>query len=446
MNARYMQIVGLLMAVLLVASPNLSAAQGGAVATGFAADATVGSIVRQIEASASNVIADIDDVVSARTFQLRTELAFLISEVEATGGRLIDKTFGELNESQQLFFENANRTVADISRSIKEGLEDADLLVTHVEQVIAQVPFTKKEPRVRATTPTFLVSQDTALTKEVAVEVRGSFLRHGDATLRIGDATCTTAGHTDSKINFVCDASAFIAEDRVTHRSGELLVGERRGFFGRIGGVFGKDRPTKRYVLAMSTVPMRMGLYSVEATVEYDEVITQRRSGQFGHVNPHCRSRRTSRTNFGPSGTGWKIDVGSIRWRFTNERRGSARQVNVSENGFQMEATARNSGTCAGPIRDARGAAVGVVEWTERKVVPKTRTEIVKAGDLVWGRDEDVNLPERLVGFKLIVERIDGGRDVLHTAKAERWFDVTRDAGSTSLVIAPREVEDALSR
>lgn len=410
------------------------------IAAPIASGASVAGVVKNIEQSVSNLIEDLDNVISARSFQLRLELMFLLNELENKGNSLVGKTFGELNNSQQLFFENTQKSISNIESMMNQGLDDIDQMITHAEQIVAQVPFTDEEPRIRSFGPLYMKSINNSGTVKLAFE--GSFLNHGKATLEIAGENCETISQTDSILEFKCNNEPFVAFDVVNYITGTLLVQKEIGFFERI---FRKKAEFKHYSASVVVVPTKLGSYEIQTTVNTQKIQRANRSGTWGHVNPHCRSRRSSTTNFSPQGTGWKIDVNSINTRFTNERSGSRRVVNATENGFQVEAVARNSGNCVFGSGDARGASVGMANWEEYKVNPSTQVQVISSGEIEWGKDIAVDLPTNLRGFKVIVRKFDGNEEILITAEDKNWYSVTRDGQSTALVISPKSLKDALS-
>jgi hypothetical protein len=122
---------------------------------------------------------------------------------------------------------------------------------------------------------------------------------------------------------------------------------------------------------------------------------------------------------------------------------------NATEGGFQIHAWMSNSGSCAKfagqtVSYDARGCSAGTVDWLEtREVVKEVRGE-VQSGDLSWAADVVVQMPQRLRGFTVSVQQLDGRAPALTAAGTERWFSVVRDGASTSLVLRPKSLADAM--
>jgi hypothetical protein len=420
--------------------PLTTNAQVGAAAGSIGTGIAVSNVVKDIEQSTANLIDDLDNVVSARSFQLRLELMFLLNELENKSSKLVGKTFGELNKSQQLFFENTNKSIAEIERLMSEGMDDADMMITHAEQIVAQIPFTENEPRLRTFSPLYVKSLDD--TEPLKISIKGSFLNHGEAKLEVAGQFCDMITQTDSSLDFICDSAPFAAFETVNYVKGNLIVEEEQGFWDNL---LSGNKEYKQYAISVSVVPKLAGSYKILATVNTKDKKTQGREGKWGHVNPHCRSSKSSSTNFGPSGTGWLIDVNSITTRVTNSRKGSHSLQNVSENGFQVYAKARNKGNCVLGSKDSRGAREGVASWQEYNFTSGTAVQTLGSGDLEWGKDIAIDLPVNLRGFKVIVNQIDGNVSVVNTAEDKKWFAVSKDGGATSLILQPKTLKTALS-
>ena len=205
---------------------SVSSAQGA-----IAAGTIMGGIITQLENSIATLIDQLDNRVSARSFQMRTELVFLQDEIAHTAESLAYKTFSELSNQQQIFFENATTTVDSVRSSLKQADAEIDSLATQIEQVAAQFPFVGEEPRIRKSTPVFLKELPNA-ENSVPVQIVGSFLKHGGVVLSVGNDECKVTGHNDSSASFVCPGKAFpLRGNKVTYLSGSLTVHQKMSFW-----------------------------------------------------------------------------------------------------------------------------------------------------------------------------------------------------------------------
>jgi hypothetical protein len=421
-------------------------------ATTFAANMAVSGIVEQLRNSVQQLIDQLDNRVSARAFQLRADLVVLQSEIAHSTDALIGKNFGELSKQQQTFFEGAANTVTQANALILDSTKSIEVIATQVEHVLAQIPFFGSEPRVRRISPSF-VKAVTDIESEVPFAIDGSFLTHGDASFELQGKTCKLVGHIESRATFSCPASAFAdPTGRVQYLSGALVVAQERSLWERFKGLFGAKARAKTYRLPIAVVPTILGQYSVQVTHLVETVATQQRTGNWGRTNDHCVRRQSFQYNFGPSGTGWKVLVDSVNTAVTCGRGGEGHAVrNLSEAGFQIESWSSNSGRCERLLGsvvawDARGCSIGTVTWTERKSSTVPQTSVIGSGELEWGKAVTLTLPPQLVGFVVTVEQIDGQRVAVNSAVGSKWFAVSRDAGSTSLVLAPLELARALAQ
>lgn len=424
---------------------SVSSAQGA-----IAAGTIMGGIITQLENSIATLIDQLDNRVSARSFQMRTELVFLQDEIAHTAESLAYKTFSELSNQQQIFFENATTTVDSVRSSLKQADAEIDSLATQIEQVAAQFPFVGEEPRIRKSTPVFLKELPNA-ENSVPVQIVGSFLKHGGVVLSVGNDECKVTGHNDSSASFVCPGKAFpLRGNKVTYLSGSLTVHQKMSFWENITSFFGSESSTKNYKLPFAIVPSVLGSYEIKATYLVDSTQKKNRSRNWGRTNDHCKGRQSFQYNYGPASAEWEIDVNSIRTTETCGRGGQGHAVrNASKNGFQIESWSSNSGRCErifGSVvsKDARGCSIGAVSWTETKVVPKTTSKVIKTGKLEWGKAVSTTLPSRLKGILITVNQIDGNTVVLNSATPSKWFSISRDGASTSLVLSPLELKEAL--
>lgn len=415
----------------------------------IAAGAVMGGIIDQLENSISTLIDQLDNRVSARSFQMRTELVFLQDEISNSAESLVDKTFSQLSKQQQIFFENTTTTVEAVRMSLLDADAEIDSLATQIEQVAAQFPFVESEPRVRKSAPLYLKKID-GESKSVPVKIEGSFLNHGGVSLVVGTEKCKLTGHNDSSASFMCPGSVFSSDgQQVTYLSGDFVVHQEKSFLEKITSFFGSETPTKMYKLPFAIVPPVLGTYEIKVSHLVDSRQNNSRNGNWGRTNDHCKNRQSFQYNFGPASAEWSIDVNSIRTSVSCERRGGHAVRNASQNGFQVESWAKNSGRCEkvfGSVvsRDGRGCSAGTVTWVESKTVPRMNEQIIKSGTLEWGKAVSAALPARLQGILITVRQIDGKTVVLNSATPSKWFKVSRDSASTSLVLSPYELKQAL--
>lgn len=413
----------------------------------FATGALVSGIIDELEKSIAILIDQLDNRLSALSFQMRTELVFLQDELRKSGETLVGKTFSELSKQQQLFFENATTTISSVGAGLREADAEIDKLATQVEQIAAQFPFIGEEPRVRSSKPLYLTppSED-----YVSVSVQGSFLKHGDVELKLQDKVCKVTGHNDSQAIFSCPSQAFESPEKsVSFLSATFVVHEERSLWQSLGSLFGRKTPTKQYKLPIAVVSKVLGEYQVIATHMKDSVETKSRSGNWGRTNDHCRGRQSFTYNFGPASAEWKIDVNSIKTSKSCERRGGHAARNVSINGFQIESWAKNSGSCEKLLGkvvayDGRGCSSGSVTWLESRNIEQRTETILGSGSLEWGKAVSFKLPDRLQGFLITVKQIDGKEIALNSAIPSKWFGVKRDEASTSIVVSPLELAAAM--
>jgi hypothetical protein len=435
------------MLALALWMPPGASAQAPSSPAAIAGSVAVSSLVDNIKNSISELIDRLDTVVSARSFQIRTEMSFLLSEVEHVSLTLVDKTFSELNQSQQQFFERTQSTLASARALTNEALAGSQALLEQVEQIGANVPFFGAEPRVRSVSPLFMQTAAHGENGDVSLTVRGAFLRHGATSLVIDNVACRVSEHVDTRITFLCPKRLFVWETALKHVSGLLRVRDDASFWERVRERFGHYIPEKQYVINVTVVPRQLGTFLVNAEHNAPQEQAMSRTASWGQTAPHCREETRGTNNFSPQGPGWRIDVGSVRTSVGCDRRGGHAVRNLTENGFQVDYNMRNDGRCVdllvGKSYDARGCHSGNVTWIERRSVPQRTETQLGTGPLFWTADQEIRLPLGLIGFTITVTQFDGRTVVLSAATAERWFEVVRDAESRTLIIRPKRLEDA---
>lgn len=179
--------------------------------------------------------------------------------------------------------------------------------------------------------------------------------------------------------------------------------------------------------------------------VNSDEPIQRR--GSWGRPNEFYNSNpQHSTANFGVASPGNKIDIQSIRIEDRCINRGERFLVNVSELGFQINSSARNSGyhNKGLGIRDGRGCAMGDVSWTEIKTTQHPATIDLGSGELEWGKSKSFSLPEQVTSILVKVKQIDGQEIILNQPSPSKWFSVSQDAARQSLVLSSFDLRRAM--
>lgn len=397
----------------------------------------VSQYIKQTTDSISQLIDQLRNVMTDVSFKMINDLIRLQDELKKTADELVGKTFGELTKQQQLFFENTTKHLADMQYSLSQGSDNIKKLSNQAEQMIAQFPFTGKEPRVRDSYPIYLLKPS----GKVEVSINGAFLRHGDAKL-IGasNISCEKIGHNDNKMIFTCPSEMFpVSEKNNNYISARLIVNNESKLFN-----FSKSKKTKEFQIPFTVISNQLGEYEITATHLVENKDTVSRSGRWGLSNPHCVERREHVDNFSPQSADWNIDVNSINPVVTSNRRGEYKVQGVSQNGFSIWASARNGGQCIFGGGDGRGWIVGDVYWNETRKTQNQVTSPIDTGVLEWGKAKSFKLPPQLKSFLIKIKQIDGQEIVLNQAIPSKWFKVDKDSADTSLVISPFDLVRAM--
>lgn len=440
----YMKTITMcLFLILFIAPINGTSAQVGTIASG----ALVSGIISDLENSISNLIDQLDDRVSARSFQLRMELDFLQQSIAKSSEDILDKTFVQLSQQQQTFFENTKATLIQLETQIDNIDKEIDSYLSQVEQIVAQIPFSHSTPRIRSSSPLFITEPGDNV-ETIKIELEGSFLKHGNAKFSIGGQSCALNGHLDTKLQFICPASAFtMNEFPVSNHSGKLEVAKETSFFQRVKALFSDDEDIIEYSIPFHVIPTKLGDYTLIAHYSKEERENKSRSGQFGRTNKHCSHTQSYNYNFGPELPGWIIDTSTIKTSLNCSRRGNHQILNQSSTGFQIKTTASNSGRCEkvfGSVvsYDGRGCESGTVTWIEYENRDKKLSKRLGTGQLAWERGLSFDLPPNFQSFILTIETIDGRVLNFNTTEGTRWLNISRDSANNTLIISPKSFSE----
>ena len=417
-----------------------------------AADALVSASVERLRSSAQAVIQQLDQTASINSFQIRQHLLVLISELEHSALTVETKTFKDLDKQQQELFKNIENAISEAQRAATASIDQAGLIAKNLESTVARLPLTDKSPRVLKIRPDHLLSPSGA--DSVRIVVEGNLLAYGPATLQMGGDKCNLASQTDTALAFMCPASTFKTSDTFKNVGGSLVVADYKEFWMKVRQVFRSYEPVKNYRSLVVAVPPKLGIYTLEVGYQVQSPLSKPASAPFESGNPHCTGEQSHSRNFSAqNGPGFTIVPGSVTFQENsgNQQRSMAGPLDFTPSGFRMQSTLRNGGICCPYIPltsthacfDARAWMGGTVSWLESTTVTTQKVENGQTGDVVWGSDIGLTLPDQLSYFKLTVSQIDGSKPlVIQRDDSQRWFKVERN--EKILKISPRQLEQAL--
>lgn len=292
--------------------------------------------------------------------------------------------------------------------------------------------------------------------KDVSITIKGSDLNYGPASLSFGDTSCFSVEQLDSKLTFKCPGLAFISNSAIEGRIGELVVIDYQPWYTRFWNwITSTPAATRIFKTYVTVVPQKVGDYSVTAVVQTPKPVEEAVSEAIAVGNSHCAGERSYVVRVNRRGdASWTIDYKtvSVVENSGNQGRSVDGPLETSPGGFIMSIKLQNGGSC-GPNRpfsgdklwyDARAWFNGTVSWKEKKTLQELVPTQIRAGEMFWGKDIDLKLPEGTQSFKVTVNQINQMTQTVLGEDKKPWFRVQGDGTKTFLVISPAKLTDAL--
>jgi hypothetical protein len=430
----------LLAAVITLAAPRPAPAQVAEIAGGVA----VSTLVQSFKTAIEEMIDALGGQFDRSSFQLRQSLLLLVDNVDHTATGLLDRTFGQLNATQQEFFRNVHGVTEAWRESNEITRTTAEEILGRVDVTLTRIPGTNRQPRVTGYAPMFVVAN--AVPDSLAVAVRGSLIGGGVARLELETGVeCREAARVETRITFLCPGSEFTTQaddrpDRLAFRTGTVHVEGPRSFWDRLTG----KRNVATYRVGVTVVPALMGRYRATVTAQQQDRQWATRSQYFPYRNPHCAGRRSLNYDVSPAGPEWRVEVPSIDVAVEGHSRASSfHGVHAAtQRGFQIRGVVENTGRCFAGTKDARGSLNLRAHWREWMEVTNRSATVVE-GELFWTRDQEIPLPSNEVATTVEIEFVDGSRAVLtRDERAHGWLTADYDRGQR-FVLKPIPLERA---
>lgn len=431
--------------VVLAVLPSNANAQIGAIVTG----ATIGSLVDQLEGSVKNTINRVSGAVDANTFRIRQHGEILLSQLDAIASNQRDKTFAQLNATEQKAFVDIKASIDQLAHLQKATATDVQQATNRVGTAMANLPLGKSTPRVTDYGPVYVVSTtDVTGAMVQVVTVAGMVLGEGTPKLRIKGVDCSLLSKTEISLRFSCPSKTWTAPSGVGSADGDLEVYQKAGFF---KSLFGGKPEVRPYKLSIFVVPPELGKYNLAVTRKVTTQRTQARSQDYRSENGHCDGDRDVLFPFNVT-PGWAIDPASIQEGCNSSERSSCQgKRDLSATSFAISTVVRNSGDCGPKVFghhtwvDAKGNVRGTVTWTETIPVDAIVTEPAGQGSLEWGKAVQLPLPSGVQAISLTIEQLDKKRViVVGNDMAQRWYTVQSDPVNNYVLVSPRSLDDAM--
>lgn len=438
----------LIVCAALIASCFVQNANAQAGAATIAGSAAVYSVIEQLREATQSVINQLETSTNKTQFEVRSSLVILMQTLNNVAGEITVRTFGELNKTQQDFFNNLNRSLAEWRRTSKVTANDISSVLSQLNDTIGTLPGANRRPRVLKFAPSMISMQEATRNKGVRVSVSGSWLGHDEPTLAVANQACSRLTKTETTLEFQCSLAAFRAPATIMPLSGKLTVVNFRTFWEKVGGLVSDNKRFVTYDLGFALVPQEMGVASISTSVDEIKRETRVRPFSFRHDNGHCEgARNVAWTVNADVANRWQIDVTTIA-ASTYSGGGFQGVVGANSSGFQVTGRVQNHGSC-GPLgigKDGRGHLEVKGTFTEFRDLTTTRMEAKDPVKIFWGRDHKFDLPTNARAIISEVSLVNGEKFIERTSTSRNWYSFDVDLANKVVVLRPKSIEEALGK
>lgn len=399
--------------------------------------------IDSIKSSATQIINSAEASATVAGFSISSNLQILMQNLDLIAAKHRKDTLRDLSDAERKIVADAHRLVRQTDLATSGAIDRLNLLVDSTGTEISRLPWVLKQPLVTRVSPTHVLEGQPTY----EVEFRGSRLAQEGVGLVLNNSACSLLNSTDTSLRFLCQSEAFQAE--VPWSRGQLTLSTKKKWW----DFFGSDVNTQ-YSVGLKTIGRKLGTYVFSADIETSTLETIQRKQHQEVSNGHCEGPTPRAWTFRPTSS-CRVDPQSVRAKSDTTKKSSCESpADISEFGFSVRCTARNSGDCTriklpfGKVKltkDARGSAKVDAYWND--LCPKTSTLQVPevSGEIYWGEDVAISLPEgqKVLRWKLTITQSNGVIRILDRAADEKWFTLT-EGSSASIIVHPKELPDAL--
>ncbi|TXH66553.1 MAG: hypothetical protein E6Q88_11745 [Lysobacteraceae bacterium] len=416
----------------------------------FAAGQTISSIVDQVRDSANEVVHNAGLEFGNGAFAARQNAEILIQQLNLMATELEGKTFRDLNATQKAFFINIHNTLDEMKETSSYTVRQAKQLVALSDSMLGTLPGADRTARVVDFSPRYVLADQGA--RSISITIIGSWIGSGEPAMSLGDKACKRLQKTESRLMFDCIMPAGGTANRVEYNKLVLMTTDRQGVWGRLSSWFGSEPVKRTYELGLAVVPRTLGSFTVAADVSSEKMTEESHVETRRADNQHCWGTRTYAWDVNAR-SGWQIKD-KPHTRLIGDTTATDEGVQAwSQTGFRFMGKAKNNGECIrvfGKViaRDGRGHVEIEARWVEQKPETiKTRVD-VPIGEIQWGVERSIPLPEGTAFVSVSSSLIDGTRyeDTSVDAPIRPWYSVSIDIENRHLIVRPRDLEYALAR
>jgi hypothetical protein len=414
--------------------------------TAIAGDVAVSSLIDQATKSIQSIISQVSADTTLNAFAIRQDLELLLQQLNQDASALEGKTFHDLNQQQQSFFQHIANTLQAANASAAITIHQVDDLVADANDALGTIPGADRDPRVLHYDPQYSVSGG----PNVLVAIRGSWLANATPSLAVGGTPCASLSKTEPLLQFECPAGKFPSKaNAITPTELQLRVFKPVPWY---KSVFGVQGDPVSYNLVVFEVPSQFGTYTITATEPTKNTTNAVRAQKFYDGLDHCQGPKNGVWTVNPSGAGWIIDTTSVSLS-EDTKNGSSTTYTIpskSPGGFQISYTITNSGSCCPSVFGVRACVDGrgwlgvTAHWVEAMTTNSTQTTSVASGPLNWGHAVSSQLPLDTIAFTVTGTMLGTQTAVNVQSGTTKWYSVDYNSDSHVLVLTPNQPNAAL--
>lgn len=418
--------------ILIIFFQMSSFAQGTAITAG----AVVNDVVNNLKIQVEDLAHSFEGIVTRQGFDMRQHILVVSNNLDYIMEKNLDKTFQELTIKQQQLLTDVEILISDLQNPVNQTIQNLELITDKANSFAASLPGGKRATLLSNVSPNFILQQNQ---ENVKVTIKGSWLATGKPYIQLKKDKLYPTTELDSKLEFIIPKLE-IDTTNIKLNTFPLTVYQKR--------FFGKKRLD--YKIGVTSVPSFMADYYLEVTTYRNDTLRSTYDRKIDHTNDHCQGARDVILTITAS-TGYKIDKNSIKDSGDVRKNCTYNGLrSVTEDGYQVTAIARNSGSCErvfGKVvsYDARGSVTLKTSYTEYKIVEEINDNKIKmSGKGFWGEDFIFTLPNNTKSFVLTITKINGEKIIVTDSKNDKWLKIKNDRINKRIIISPEKVETAL--
>lgn len=400
------------------------------------------------------------------TFRVASELKLLIEGLRLAGNDVLNRTFVELDDSQQQVFQNLRLTIDRFEGGVNAQVLEIRAGIDQIQQISNDWQFAG--PTVLRSSPAI---QAPTSAENIFVVFRGLSLDDANPELEINGNVLERVKLSQNEAVFLLPTN-IIAFDRkkVGLVRGDLtLTTESCSLI-----VLGCKDDTVVFEYALMTLPEIVAQVSVVATTITEARVYENKEGykQFGYSTGDQTRWKCRTFNQGPHAPGWFIDTDSIVSRsrqvpcpFPNTgilaalaraqcpngiytepaefgRNGRASIRSKTPTGYSVEVCAK--GYIKGLSTKAGERRINMF-WKEYKMQQQRSSAAPVSEEIAWGKTADWQFPLNTEGVRVEINSFDGSNYVASGNDGGKFFQIDYNAGTKQLIVRakqPRDIAD----